>query len=375
MVINPSDFNILVVDDIASNIILMKAILSREGYNVSTAGNGKDAISIIEKTPPDLLLLDVMMPQMDGFQVCTHIRNMVGMNDMPIILLTALNSNDDIVKGFSVGANDFVSKPFNNDVLLMRIKFQLSMVASLRIIKSQSEELEKIIKSRDIMYSIIAHDLRSPLATTRMVMNYVVDEINQYKLDSDIVDMLQNVNTISEDAFNLFDNLLKWTKSQTGRLNSIKQKVEISELVHSSIDVLQTVASSKGIDIEVINLPEKINVSVDIDMMKTVFRNIISNAIKFSKSGDKITIVISEKDEDNICIEVKDQGCGISPENVSKIMDGNIDFSTNGTSEESGSGLGLMLTRDFIERNGGKLQLVSQMGVGSTFSFCIPKLK
>lgn len=375
MVINPSDFHILVVDDIASNIILMKAILSREGYNVSTTSNGKDAISIIEKTPPDLLLLDVMMPQMDGYQVCTHIRNIIGMDDLPIILLTALNSNDDIVKGFSVGANDFVSKPFNNDVLLMRIKFQLSMAASLRIIKSQSEELEKIIKSRDIMYSIIAHDLRSPLATTRMVMNYIVDEIKQYKLDSDIVDMLQNVNTITEDAFNLFDNLLKWTKSQTGRLNSIKQKVEVSELVHSSIDVLQTVALSKGIDIEVINLPEKINVSVDIDMMKTVFRNIISNAIKFSKSGDKITIIISDKDEDNICIEVKDQGCGISPENVSKIIDGNIDFSTNGTSEESGSGLGLMLTRDFIERNGGKLELVSQMGVGSTFSFCIPKLK
>src|SRR5574344_2137603 len=374
MQINPSEFVILVVDDIPSNVILMKAILKREGYNIITSSNGDEAISIIEKNPPDLVLLDVMMPGMNGYEVCSHIRMTIGLDDLPIILLTALNSNEDIVKGFTVGANDFVSKPFNNDVLLMRIKFQLTVVASARIINRQSEELEKTIKSRDTLYSVIAHDFHSPLATTRMIMNYVVDEGEKYNIEPDLREMLQNVNTISEEAFNLFDNLLKWTKSQTGKLNSIKQNIDISELVTSSIDVLQTVAANKGITINIVIPDEKYEVSVDIDMMKTVFRNLISNAIKFSKKGDVIVVKVDDAGE-KIKVSVIDSGCGITPENIEKIINGKVDFSTSGTNDESGSGLGLMLTKDFINRNGGELMLESEVGKGSTFYFYIPKLK
>lgn len=372
MVINPSEFQILIVDDIPSNILLLKAILTREKYNVISASGGKEAIDIIEKTPPDIVLLDIMMPGMNGFDVCTYVRKELKMSDLPIILLTALNSNEDVVKGFQVEANDFVSKPFNNDVLLMRIKFQLSVVASTRIIKQQSEELSKIIKSRDTLYSVIAHDLRSPLATTRMIMNYVVDEIKKYDIDPDLLEMLGNVNTISEEAFNLFDNLLKWTKSQTGRLNCIKQTIDVSELTTSSLDVLQTVASNKGIAIQIKTPSEPINVSVDIDMMKTVFRNLISNAVKFSKSGDVITVTASPEG-DKVLISVADQGCGIKEENIAKIVSGQVDFTTAGTNNESGSGLGLMLTKEFINRNGGVLMVTSEIGKGSTFSFYIPK--
>lgn len=372
MVINPSEFKILIVDDIPSNIMLLKAILSREKYNVVSASGGKEAVDIIEKDAPDLVLLDVMMPGMNGFDVCTYVRKELKLSDLPIILLTALNSNEDVVKGFQVEANDFVSKPFNNEVLLMRIKFQLSVVASTRIIKEQSEELSKTIKSRDTLYSVIAHDLRSPLATTRMIMNYVVDEIKKYDIDPDLFEMLSNVNTISEEAFNLFDNLLKWTKSQTGRLNCIKQTIDVSELTTSSLDVLQTVAANKGIKIDIHTPQDTINVSVDIDMMKTVFRNLISNAVKFSKSGDTITVTATPEEE-KVLISVSDQGCGITQENIDKIVNGKVDFSTAGTNNESGSGLGLMLTKEFINRNGGDLMLTSEIGKGSVFSFYIPK--
>lgn len=374
MNIYPPDYEILIVDDIPSNVILLKAILIREKYRIVTAYNGRDALAIIEKKAPDMVLLDVMMPEMSGLEVCQYIRKELNLRDLPVIMLTALNSNEDIIEGFSAGANDFVSKPFNNDVLLMRIRFQLSVISSTRIIMKQSEELAATIASRDTLYSVIAHDLRSPLATIKMIMNYVAPLIQNTDMDDDIKEMLETANSISEDAFNLFDNLLKWTKSQTGRLKYVPQKVEASEITASAIEIQVAVANGKGITLKTFYPEKKVEVEVDIDMFKTVFRNLLSNAIKFSQSGSEIDISVTEE-EDRVVFSVTDHGCGMNQESIDKIVSGKVDFTKAGTKNESGSGLGLNLARDFIIRNGGALSVTSEEGVGSTFSFYVPKTK
>ncbi len=374
MNIDPSDYEILVVDDIPSNVLLLKAILTRHHFNIVTASNGREAIEIIEKKAPDLALVDVMMPEINGYDLCRHIREKMKLDDLPIILLTALNDSEDIVIGFEAGANDFVSKPFNNEVLLMRIRFQLSIIASKRLILKQAKELSATISSRDKLYSVIAHDLRSPLATLKMILNYVSTKISSFDIDEDLKDMISTANSISEDAFNLFDNLLKWTKSQNNMLRYVPQKIEVTELVESSIEILKGGAYNKGITIITKLFNEKISVEVDIDMIKTVFRNILSNAIKFSEKGSNIILEAINRG-DNVLFNIIDQGKGMDRSSIEKIESGKVDFTSVGTNNESGSGLGLMLTREFIIRNGGTLSVHSVVGEGSTFSFYIPILK
>ncbi|NTU95876.1 MAG: response regulator, partial [Bacteroidales bacterium] len=217
MDINNADFTVLIVDDVDANVLLLKLLLTKAGYKTLTAYNGKDALEIIKKNSPDLVLLDIMMPVMDGHEVAAQLREMPERRDMPIIFLSALNSPDDIVKGFKFGAADYVSKPFNKDELLIRVNHQLSLVSAKRIISRQNDELQRTIIGRDKLYSVIAHDLRSPIGSIRMVMNALVLNIPKETLDEDMYELLIMGNRLTEESFVLLDNLLKWTKSQTGR--------------------------------------------------------------------------------------------------------------------------------------------------------------
>ena len=171
MEINPSEYKILIVDDVMSNVLLLKVLLTNEKFAIATASNGRQALEQVDKENPDLVLLDVMMPDMSGFEVAQHLKANPKTADIPIIFLTALNSTTDIVKGFQVGANDFISKPFNKEELIIRVTHQISLVAAKRIILNKTEELQRTIAGRDKLYSVIAHDLRSPMGSIKMVLN------------------------------------------------------------------------------------------------------------------------------------------------------------------------------------------------------------
>lgn len=371
MEINNSDFTILIVDDVATNILLIKLLISNAGYKTLTAYNGKDALAIVEKQKPDLILLDIMMPIMDGHEVARRLRESQEYADIPIIFLSALNSTEDIVEGFRLGAADYVSKPFNKEELLTRINHQVAFIAAMRLISHQTEELRKTILGRDKLYSVIAHDLRAPIASIRMVMEVLIAGIQKESIDSDLYDLLIMANRLTDDSFSLLDNLLKWTKSQTGRLNTVFQEgIDIMNLVKGVVDVLRTVAKLKNITINIIGYTERVT-RIDIDMVKTVLRNLISNAIKFSYDNSVVEVEIVEEPE-RIVFFVKDHGLGISTENREKLFNSESHFTSYGTDNEEGSGLGLLLCNEFVNRNGGKLSFVSQEGVGSAFSFDIP---
>ena len=244
--INPSDFKILVVDDVMPNVLLLKVMLTNEKFNIVTASNGEQAIEQVRNEKPDLILLDVMMPGMTGYEVAQVLQNDPETKEIPIIFLTALNTSEDIVCGFRMGGSDFISKPFNKEVLIVRVKYQLSLVAAKRIILQQNEELQRTIAGRDKLYSVIAHDLRSPMSTVKMVLNMLTESTSPEAIGEEAFSMLSMVNTQSEEVFALLDNLLKWTKSQVGRLNVVSQRFQVDEIVVSVIQVFRMEAFAKA---------------------------------------------------------------------------------------------------------------------------------
>ena len=373
MEINPSEYKILIVDDVMSNVLLLKVLLTNEKFAIATASNGRQALEQVEKENPDLVLLDVMMPDMSGFEVAQHLKSNPNTADIPIIFLTALNSTADIVKGFQVGANDFISKPFNKEELIIRVTHQISLVAAKRLILSKTEELQRTIAGRDKLYSVIAHDLRSPMGSIKMVLNMLILNLPSEKIGAEMYELLTMANQTTEDVFSLLDNLLKWTKSQIGKLNVVYQDVDLVEVTDGVIEIFSMVASLKKIRIREMK-PEKMMVNADIDMLKTVVRNLLSNAIKFSKENSEVLVKMEEVDGMAV-VSVQDYGCGISEEGQTKLLHTDTHFSTFGTNNEEGSGLGLLLCKDFVVKNGGKLWFTSKEGEGSIFSFSIPVKK
>lgn len=373
MEINPSEYKILIVDDVMSNVLLLKVLLTNEKFAIATASNGRQALEQVEKENPDLVLLEVMMPDMSGFEVAQHLKSNPNTADIPIIFLTALNSTADIVKGFQVGANDFISKPFNKEELIIRVTHQISLVAAKRLILSKTEELQRTIAGRDKLYSVIAHDLRSPMGSIKMVLNMLILNLPSEKIGAEMYELLTMANQTTEDVFSLLDNLLKWTKSQIGKLNVVYQDVDLVEVTDGVIEIFSMVASLKKIRIREMK-PEKMMVNADIDMLKTVVRNLLSNAIKFSKENSEVLVKMEEVDGMAV-VSVQDYGCGISEEGQKKLLHTDTHFSTFGTNNEEGSGLGLLLCKDFVVKNGGKLWFTSKEGEGSIFSFSIPVKK
>lgn len=370
--IDRSDYKILIVDDVYSNVLLLKILLTNEKFQVCTANNGTMCIEMVKKEHPDLILLDVMMPDISGFETAVILKKDEETKDIPIIFLTALNTPADLVHGFQVGASDFLTKPFNKEELIVRVMQQISLVAARRIIMQQNAELRATLRNRDKMYSVIAHDLRSPMASIRMVLNLVMASTTPEQVGPELFELLDNVNKESEEVHDLLDNLLKWTKSQTGRIDIVTQELDLNDIVLGVVDIFEMIARTKNIKLVLQHLEHPLVVRADNDMLKTVLRNFMSNAIKFSPEGSSIEILMG-KEGDFAKVSVRDHGVGISPNRIDTIF--HKGETTYGTDGEEGSGLGLQLCQDFARKNGGDCMVESVEGEGSTFSVLIPLKK
>ena len=370
--INRSEYKILIVDDVVSNVLLLKILLTNEKFQVCTANNGTTCIEMAKKEHPDLILLDVMMPDISGFDTAVILKKDDETKEIPIIFLTALNTPADLVHGFQVGANDFLTKPFNKEELVMRVMQQISLVAAKRIIEKQNAELRATLSNRDKMYSVIAHDLRSPMASIRMVLNLVVQSSTPETVGPELYTLLDQANRESEEVHDLLDNLLKWTKSQTGRLNVVIQDLDLNDIIPGVVDIFEMIAQTKHIKLELQRTDQPLVVKADNDMLKTVVRNFMSNAIKFSPEGSSIEIIMSTEG-DFAKVSIRDHGVGIAADRMDSIF--HKGETTYGTGGEEGSGLGLQLCQDFARKIGGDCTVESVEGQGSTFSILIPLKK
>jgi signal transduction histidine kinase len=369
---------ILIVDDIPKNLQVLSNILNIEGYQISFASNGKQALSVVESTLPDLILLDVMMPEMDGYEFASKLKSDPRTKDIPIIFLTGKAEPEDIVKGFKHGAVDYVTKPFNSLELMTRVNTHLELkFAKDRMqsynskLKEYQEELKQVISSKDKFFSIIAHDLRGPFSGF-IGLSEILNEEYENLEQEEIANIAKNMNKAAKRLFSFLENLLEWSSTQMGRMEYNPHNIDIFDIAEKNMQLLSNNAEEKDNEL-IIEIPKQTYAFADSNMVNTIFRNLISNAIKFTEKGK---IRISHKMEgDLLVIEVSDNGVGMNEKIMDQLFRIENKSSSPGTRNESGSGLGLILCRELVQKNGGEINVSSKPGKGTTFEFTLPKAK
>jgi two-component system, sensor histidine kinase and response regulator len=364
-------FKILVVDDNLTNIEVIGTILNDEKYSVGFATDGKQALENLQKTNDyDLVLLDVEMPVMNGFETCHAIRQDDKLQDMPVIFLTAYRETEHMINGFNIGAQDYITKPFNSKELLARVNTQLQIKLKNEKIKRYALELEKLNATKDKFFSIIAHDLRSPLSGIINLSKALEKNITKHSIDF-IEEQFRSIHSATENVASLLENLLSWAGSQSGSIEFNPVDLSLNNTMAKCIELSMPQAQEKRITI-INKIQANIVFNTDEELLLSIVRNLLSNAIKYSHESGQITIA-SVKSEDHLEISIKDNGIGISHEVLNMLF--KIESKVQpkpGTAEETGSGLGLILCKEFIEMLGGEIWAESEEGKGSTFTFTIP---
>lgn len=359
---------ILIVDDNPNNIKVIAIILRTLKYKIVIATNGEQAIDLVEQTRPDLILLDVMMPKIDGFETCKIIKSKSENENIPVIFITALTDSDSLVKGFRVGGVDYITKPFNKDELVSRVKTHLDLKLTRDRLIQTTNHLEELNALKDKMFSVIGHDLRSPLSSVKMTLEF----LSQVKKSEDDP-FAENINIMlktTDEVFGLLENLLGWAKSESGNLNINKEVLKLDDIVFSIHMLNKGNIAQKNINFET-DVTTSDTIFADLNTFKIVLRNLVSNSIKFTPDGGTIKI-LSEYKDDKVRITVADNGVGIEEENISKLFNPAIHHTTYGTKSEAGSGLGLTLCHDFIVKNDGRIWVESELGKGTQFHIELP---
>jgi two-component system sensor histidine kinase/response regulator len=358
---------ILVVDDSADNSFLIQAILEEEDYKVDIADSGMAALAKIDEFPPDLILLDVMMPGMDGYEVTRRIRDNEKLPFIPILLITAYDQ-PSVAKGLDTGADDFIRKPVEFDELLARVR-------SLLRLKHSVDERDHIARQREDFVSRLAHDLRTPLvAADRMMSLFRQGALGE--LSPDMNDAIATMARSNQNLLQMVNTLLEVYRLEAGRKSFSFAPIDLRDLVKEVTQELAPLAADKNIDLK-LEAPqvEPLEAQVLGDRLELhrVLTNLVGNAIKFTDSG-YISVSLTATPATSagapgwVVIKVTDTGTGISVDDQTMLFE----RFRQGHHRRSGSGLGLYLSRRIIETHKGTVDLESELGKGSTFTVRLP---
>ncbi|MBD2611376.1 MAG: hybrid sensor histidine kinase/response regulator [Nostoc sp. ZfuVER08] len=363
---------ILAVDDTRDNLILVQTILESEGYEVDLASDGITALRKIEQSPPDLILLDVMMPGMDGYEVTRRIRNNRAISSyIPILLITAFHESS-VVEGLDAGADDFIRKPFDTDELLARVR-------SLLRLKHSLDEQQKMARQREDFVSRLTHDLRTPLVAADRMLNLF--EMETFcKISPEMKKAIAVMIRSNQNLMQMVNTLLEVYRFEAGKKTLNWEICDLAEIAQEVVSEITPLTNEKNLTLKVdtsgLN-PEDKNTAIvmgDRFELRRVLYNLIANAIKFTDTGG-ITVRIFEKSPKNskpqdwVTIEVEDTGYGIAPEDQATIFE----RFRQGRNKRSGSGLGLHLSHRIVEAHTGTIQVTSEVGKGSLFTVELPK--
>jgi signal transduction histidine kinase len=359
---NSTSDKILVVDDSPDNVFLIKTILEEEGYEVNTAENGSSALKRIEQSSFDLILLDLMMPGMDGYEVTKHIRGNAELSFIPILLITAHDS-PNVAHGLDLGADDFIRKPVTVDELLARVR-------SLLRLKHSIDERDEIARQREDFVSRLTHDLRTPLvAEERMMILFLEGALGE--LSPSMQEALTIMARSNSNLLAMVNTLLEVYRFEAGRKTLAFLQVDIRQLIEEVASELTPLAEQKGVVIKVDVNETAIAIKVMGDRLELhrLLTNLVGNAIKFTDNGS-VTMCLQADSSDcgAITIKIIDTGQGISPEQQATLFE----RFRPGSHKRSGSGLGLYLSRRIVEAHQGNIKVNSQLGKGSVFTVTLP---
>ncbi len=386
-------YNILVVDDNADNAEKIIDFLNEteKEFMFFQALNGKVACTVAEKKLPDLIITDWKMPLMDGVELIKHLKSIESTHDIPVIMCTGVMTDVENLKtALDSGAVDYIRKPVEKLELIARVNSMLKLSDSMKKVKEQNHDLwlqkEEILKhekeiesqnekltelnaTKDKIFSIIAHDLKSPFTSIFGFADMLIANIEGYDTGN-IVQYLNNISGSAKNAYKLLENLLDWARSQTGNIQFKPENINLESLIIGIYDITSSSSFSKKIKVS-FDINSEIEVLADSNMLNTILRNLVTNAIKYTHKGGNIKIDAATN-ANHVTISVIDNGIGIKPEKIAKIFDISDKSSLPGTEGERGTGLGLLLCKEFVEKHGGRIWVESEEQKGSKFHFTLP---
>lgn len=334
---------ILIVDDTPQNIKVLGQILSEEGYRIIIANNGIQTLKVVEKIIPDLILLDIMMPEMDGFETCRRLKENSITSEIPVIFLTAKVENDDIIKGFDLGAVDYITKPFNPSELLRRVKTHLEL-------KEKTSKLIESNKNNQELIHILTHDLNNPISSI-----YSVLKMADY--DTEILNKLKGMLQIAVDnSLSIINNVRQASSIEDGKLRLELEYFNLKPLIDESLLILDKKINEKRIKIN-LSVPDSLIVLIERGaFINSVLSNIISNAVKFS-NFDSVIDVSAEKVKNEVLVTVRDHGIGMPEGILNNLFNMKKPTSRKGTNGEIGTGYGMPLVKKFIDKLKGRIEV------------------
>jgi len=359
---------VFVVDDDIDNLKFLGNILRDNHYRVALAKSGSEALEMTRIIQPSLILLDTMIPDEPGVDVCSIIRNTEGLEDTPVILLGSGDETEHIDKRFLTGSVDYVIKPYRLDELLIRISNHISLLNARKMIREQSVELRKLNSLRDQVFAVISHDMKTPLASLQMVVDYLesIDPLSQPELIKETISIIKDS---THETLMMLDNLLNWSKSFKED-NAVRSQIfQPSGLIERNLYQLDNLIKRKKIKVR-LDLEENPFAYGDEEVYNIVFRNLLSNALKFSPVGSEIHVLI-EVDDDTIYTEIRDHGKGVNPDKREKLFSESDYFSERGTEGEKGTGLGLKICSSLIRKCGGTISINDDWKKGAAFRFSV----
>ena len=361
---------ILIVDDVSENVSVLREFLRDLGFEVLVSYDGVDALETAEYAHPDLILLDVMMPNMDGFEACQRLKSDVKLRDIPVIFMTALSETEDKLKGFALGAVDYITKPFQQEEVLARVNTHLMLQRLQRQLQQQNEELVQLNQEKNELLGIAAHDLKNPLAAIQSLSEFMQDSFDVLSKEK-MLKSLSVVRTSSKQMFELIKNLLDVYAIESGKIKVSLLSVNVTPIVQSLAEDYESRASNKNINIDFKGLDRKLVAYTDVSIFHQILDNLISIAVKYSPQGKNIWITLNQ-DTKYICCEIRDEGPGLSERDKQKLFGKFARLTPRPTGQEHSTGLGLFIVKKLVEAVRGRVWCETELGQGATFTVEFP---
>lgn len=380
---------VLVVDDIQSNIEFVTDVLELENFEIFGANSGEVAIQLANEILPDLILLDISMPVMDGYEVCQIIKNTPETSEIPVIFLTARVQKEDIIKGFELGAVDYIIKPFNFNELISRVKTHLDLklkteqlknvnaelevkvqerTKELRLtneqLKNAMDELSKLDKAKTEFVMHINHELRTPL-------NGILGHINlleDYLSDDTPLTHLKSIDQLTNRLIKVAELSLLFTELNTSEHQLELRKVDFNSALLDALDTKEL--GMKNIEVELENPYENLFVKAEPKLLETCLNIVLDNAVKYSEQNSSIKIVTNKR-EGNIEYSVSDHGPGFSEKSLEDVF--KFFTADNLSHQTHGFGVGLATARIILDLLGGKIEIENRVPVGATVKLSFPE--
>jgi signal transduction histidine kinase len=360
----PAD--IMVVDDTPANLQLLEGLLRERGYHVRALPRGRLALAAAEAEPPDLILLDINMPEMNGYEVCERLRAHPQLKDIPVLFISALNETLDKVKAFALGGLDYITKPFQIEEVEARVRTHLELRRQQRQLRESYLRLQELERLRDGLMHMVVHDMYSPLFAILGFLNLLAMELSS-KLSKTELKWLIGTRQRAMELTEMVTTLLDVSRLEAGQMPLDRSAVDLAAAAREVVASLASLAEGRRLSIDSPTGP--VMADGDPGIIRRVIANLVGNALKFTPEDGEVRIAVEQK-EGLARLAVSDTGRGIPPEYHAKIFEKFAQVDKQ--QRQYSTGLGLTFCKLAVEAHGGQVGVQSQVGQGSTFWFVLP---